>query len=260
MAPPPWAPMHMAPEPARARLGEQVPPGHPLVLVLGWVPGWVPGASPTGRAAGGRKTELAPSSIRGKTIPALANGGVWSPPCLQPPCQCHGHGEAPVKHGAGGPISTLAFKNLHEDQLSYLTWSGHVPLALPTDGQSPDPAAAMGRGPLPSFSPLAASPWGKSSLPAPPRDRPAFCKASAALAAMRSRCPAHGQATRPQRRPMPARLFSLKVNKKATLKLPGAAGEAFTGAMQREGTSRRPYQRGDSRAVPLAGTLPLRSP
>lgn len=55
---------------------------------------------------------------------------------------------------------------------------------------------------------------------------------------------------------MPARLFSLKVNEKAMLKLPGAPGEAFPSATQSEGTSRLPCQRGDGQAVPLAGTLP----
>lgn len=178
------------------------------------------------------------------------------PTCLQPPWAWRGPSSpAHPKHGVGGPTSTL-----REDQLSYLAWSGCIPPALPTDGQSPDPVADMGRGPLPGFSPLAPSPRGKASLPAPPEDRPAFCKASATLPAMRSQCPAHGQAMRPQQRPMPARLFSLKFNKKATLKLPGAAGEVFLSATRSERTSRLSYQRGGSQAVPLAGTLPLRSP
>lgn len=111
-------------------------------------------------------------------------------------------------------MSTLVFKILHEDHVSYLARTGYIPPALPTDRQCPEAEAARG------FSPLAASARVKAPLPAPARDRAASCKASAALAAMRSQRPAPGQAMRPQRRPMPACLFSLKVNKKATLKLP----------------------------------------
>lgn len=220
--------------------------GCPVPALLGEQPGERTG-----------ETGLAASSIRGKNHPRTGKGRhlVTHLPAASVPA-------SPARRGASSPArrkTRCAGTRLHPNlqELARKTMSPTLPgrdaspWLSPPMGRVPTPVAALGRGPPPGSSPLTAPLWGKASLPAPLRDRPTFCKASAALAAMRSCCPAHGQATRPQRRPMPARLFSLKVNKKATLKPPGVPRRAKgrPGFPTRGGTARLCHPRGDSASM-----------
>lgn len=146
MAPPPWAHTHVGPEPATAKLSElelaEVSPKSTVSqdTPSSWCPGGYTAPAPLGEQMGEELVRLGcPQAASGKkNTPALANRGILSPTCLQPPCQCHGHGGEPeaqhaAKHGPGGPTSMPAFKNLHEDHVCYLAQSGCAPqLSSPT--------------------------------------------------------------------------------------------------------------------------------